>query len=522
MATRPWWEPGVVYQVYPRSFQDSDGDGVGDLRGITRRLDHLVWLGVDALWLSPIFRSPMRDFGYDISDYRDVDPVFGTLEDLDGLIAETHARGLRLLLDFVPNHSSSDHPWFVESRSSRTNPKADWYVWRDPGPDGGPPNNWLAMFGGESAWEWVPERGQYYLHSFLAEQPDLDWTNPEVRAAMHDVLRFWFRRGIDGFRIDVLNLIAKDPELRDDPPNPDYRAGMHLRDRNRYIGGHDGPEIGARLEELRAVADEFDDRVLIGETYLPLDRIVAYYGTTDAPGIHLPFNFQLILLPWEAGPLRDWIVRYDSSLGDGAWPNWVLGNHDNPRIASRVGAAQARVAALVLLTLRGTPTIYMGDELGLPGQPIPPDRIVDVDGRDPERTPMRWDGSPTAGFTTGEPWLPVGTEVERLNVEAERADPRSVLQLHRRLLALRRERPALAVGDWADVAAPDGVLAYRRTDAGQALLVLANLTHDPVDVPLPAGSWRVVLSTGLDRDGETVTGRLAVRADEGLIVEPAG
>jgi alpha-glucosidase len=464
----------------------------------------------------------MRDFGYDISDYRDVDPVFGTLEDLDRLIAETHARGLRLLLDFVPNHSSSDHPWFVESRSSRTNPKADWYVWRDPGPDGGPPNNWLAMFGGESAWEWVPARGQYYLHSFLAEQPDLDWTNPEVRAAMHDVLRFWFRRGIDGFRIDVLNLIAKDPELRDDPPNPDYRAGMHLRDRNRYIGGHDGPEIGARLEELRAVADEFDDRVLIGETYLPLDRIVAYYGTADAPGIHLPFNFQLILLPWEAGPLRDWIARYDSSLGDGAWPNWVLGNHDNPRIASRVGAAQARVAALVLLTLRGTPTIYMGDELGLPGQPIPPDRIVDVDGRDPERTPMRWDGSRTAGFTTGEPWLPVGTEVERLNVEAERADRRSVLQLHRRLLALRRERPALAVGDWAGVAAPDGVLAYRRTDAGQALLVLANLTHDPVDVPLPAGSWRVVLSTGLDRDRETVTGRLAVRADEGLILEPAG
>ena len=464
----------------------------------------------------------MRDFGYDISDYRDVDPVFGTLDDLDRLIGEAHARGLKVLLDFVPNHSSSDHPWFVESRSSRTNPKADWYIWRDPAPDGGPPNNWLAMFSGESAWEWVPERGQYYLHSFLAEQPDLDWANPEVRAAMHDVLRFWFRRGIDGFRIDVLNLIAKDPQLRDDPANPDYREGMHLRERNRYLGGHDGPDIGARLTELRAVADEFEDRVLIGETYLPLERIVAYYGTADAPGIHLPFNFQLILLPWEAGALREWITRYDTALRDGAWPNWVLGNHDQPRIASRVGEAQARVAALVLLTLRGTPTIYMGDELGLPGQPIPPDRIVDVDGRDPERTPMRWDGSAKAGFTTGEPWLPIGTEVERLNVEAEHADPRSMLNLQRRLLALRRARPALAIGEWGDVPAPDGVLAYRRSVAGQALLVVANLTDRPRDVPLPTGTWRVVLSTGLDREDETLIDRLPVRADEGLILEPAG
>jgi alpha-glucosidase len=477
---------------------------------------------VDALWLSPIFRSPMRDFGYDISDYRDVDPVFGTLGDLDRLIGEAHARGLKVLLDFVPNHTSSDHPWFVESRSSRTNPKAEWYVWRDPAPGGGPPNNWLAMFSGESAWEWVPERGQYYLHSFLVEQPDLDWTDPDVRAAMHDVLRFWFRRGVDGFRIDVLNLIAKDPELRDDPPNPEYREGMHLRERQRYIRGHDGPDIGARLAELRAVAEEFDDRVLIGETYLPLDRIVAYYGTADAPGIHLPFNFQLILLPWEAAALRDWITRYDAALGDGAWPNWVLGNHDQPRIATRVGAAQARVAALVLLTLRGTPTIYMGDELGLPGQPVPPERIVDMDGRDPERTPMRWDASPKAGFTTGEPWLPIGTEVERLNVEAERADPRSMLHLHRRLLMLRHARPALAVGEWQDVAAPDGVLAYRRRSAGEQLLVVANLTHAPLDVPIPAAGWRIVLSTGLDREGETASGQVALLADEALILEPAG
>ena len=367
------------------------------------------------------------------------------------------------------------------------------------------------------------ERGQYYLHSFLAEQPDLDWANPEVRAAMHDVLRFWFRRGVDGFRIDVLNLIAKDPQLRDDPPNPDYREGMHLRERNRYLGGHDGPDIGARLTELRAVADEFEDRVLIGETYLPLERIVAYYGTADAPGIHLPFNFQLILLPWEAGALREWITRYDTALAGwapGRTGCWATTTSRGSQ--SRVGEAQARVAALVLLTLRGTPTIYMGDELGLPGQPIPPDRIVDVDGRDPERTPMRWDGSANAGFTTGEPWLPIGTDVERLNVEAERADPRSMLNLQRRLLALRRARPALAIGDWADVPAPDGVLAYRRSVEGQALLVVANLTDRPRDVALPAGTWRVVLSTGLDREDEALIDRLPVRADEGLILEPAG
>jgi alpha-glucosidase len=280
----------------------------------------------------------------------------------------------------------------------------------------------------------------------------------------------------------------------------------------------------ARLAELRAVAEEFDDRVLIGETYLPLDRLVAYYGAADQPGIHLPFNFQLILLPWEASQLRDWIARYEAALPDTAWPNWVLGNHDQPRIASRVGREQARVAALILLTLRGTPTIYMGDELGLPGQDVPPERIVDVDGRDPERTPMRWDGSPNAGFTTGEPWLPMGTELETLNVEAEKADPHSVLTLHRRLLALRRERPELAVGAWHDVPSPDGTLAYRRTDGDREVLIVANLTNEAIGLPLPAPvhgtGWRIVLSSGLYREGGTVGDRIAVLGDEGLILEP--
>jgi alpha-glucosidase len=486
-----------------------------------------VWLGVDAIWLSPIFRSPMRDFGYDIADHRDVDPTFGTLADLDALIAAAHAHGLRLILDFVPNHTSSDHPWFVASRSSRADPKRGWYIWRDPAPGGGPPNNWRAVFGGQSAWQWDEATGQYYLHMFLPEQPDLDWTNPEVRGAMHDVLRFWFDRGVDGFRIDVINLIAKDPELRDDPVNPDWRPGMHERDRNRYVHSQDGPAMPALLEGLRAVADEYEDRVLIGETYLSLDRLVAYYGT-DRPGIHLPFNFQLILLPWEADGIRRWITDYEGALPATAWPNWVLGNHDQPRIASRVGAAQARVAATILLTLRGTPTIYNGDELGLPDQPIPPDRIVDVDGRDPERTPMRWDGSANAGFTSGEPWLPMGTDVATLNVATERDDPRSVLHLNRRLLAERRARPALAAGSWTDVPSPAGTLAYLRSADSAVVAVIANLVGTPASVDLPAtrpgdtGRWRVIVSSGLDRDGEIVERPVALRGDEALVLEPVG
>ncbi|HET7728286.1 MAG TPA: alpha-amylase family glycosyl hydrolase [Candidatus Limnocylindrales bacterium] len=518
---RPWWEPAVLYQIYPRSFQDSDGDGVGDLRGITSRLDYLAWLGIDALWLSPIFRSPMRDFGYDISDYRDVDPVFGTLEDLDELIAQAHARGLRVLLDYVPNHTSSDHPWFVDSRSSRGNPKRDWYVWRDPAPDGGPPNDWRAVFGGGewSAWELDPRTGQYYLHLFLPEQPDLNWANPDVRREMHDVLRFWFRRGVDGFRIDVINLLSKDPELRDEEPNPAWRPGDRPTDRFLWHRRSDGPQMPAILAGLRAVAEEFGDRLLVGETYMPLERLVAYYGG-ELPGIHLPFNFQLILLPWDARAIGDWIARYEAALPVGAWPNWVLGNHDQPRVASRVGPAQARVAAMLLLTLRGTPTLFAGDEIGRENVPIPPERVVDVDGRDPERAPMPWSAGPGGGFTTGEPWLPLG-DAEGVNVEAQRDDPRSMLTLHRRLLAMRRAEPALAVGSWIPGPGDDAVLSYGREAEGRRLEVALNLGHQPRSVELVPGRWRVALSTHLDRGGEVLEGRADLRADEGVILEPA-
>ena len=468
-----WWQSGVVYQVYPRSFQDTDGDGVGDLAGVERRLDYLADLGVDAVWLSPVFTSPMADFGYDVADYTGIDPLFGTMADFDRLLAATHARGMKLLLDFVPNHSSDRHPWFEASRSSQGDPHRDWYVWRDPAPEGGPPNNWQSFFGGPA---WTLDQGtrQYYLHQFLPEQPELNWCSPGLRAAMLDAMRFWFDRGVDGFRLDVLWLVAKTPGLPDNPANPDWRAGMQDIDRLLPLHSADRPEAMDVVRAMRAVADEYASRVLIGEIYLPLDRLVSYYGDGggdgdgdgdgggggdgDGAGVHLPFNFHLLLTDWTAPALHRLIGEYEAALPAGAWPNWVLGNHDKPRIAARVGGPQARVAAVLLLTLRGTPTLYQGDELGLTGEPIPADRIRDPQAlrepgvafnRDEVRQPMPWDGSPHAGFSTAEPWLPLPGDWPTRNVAGEGDDPASMLSLHRRLLALRRAHPALAVGDIA-------------------------------------------------------------------------
>jgi len=514
---RPWWESGVVYQVYPRSFADGNGDGIGDLPGLIARLEYLAWLGIDAVWLSPIFRSPMRDFGYDVSDYRDVDRVFGSLADLDRLVAAAHARGLRVMLDYVPNHSSSDHPWFRASRSSRADPHRGWYVWRDPAADGGPPNDMLAAFGGP-AWTFDGATGQYWYHSFLPEQPELDWRSPAVRSAMLDVIRFWFDRGIDGLRIDVLWMLAKDDwPWRDGAVGPGPLSdGVPSR---AALDHGDGPEIEGRLRELRAVADAYADRVLVGEVYMAPERLVRYHGEAGR-GVHLPFNFALITLPWSAAAIRDAVERYEAALPPGAWPTWVLGNHDQSRVATRVGAAQARVAAMLLLTLRGTPTLYYGDELGLEDAPVPPDRIVDVAGRDPERTPMPWEDGPNAGFSIAEPWLPMHPDAVGLSVAAQRNDPTSPLTLQRRLLDLRRRTAALSVGTWTGIDAPDDVLAYDRfAPDGTRVRVELNLGHAPVMVPLD-GRWTIGLSTALDRGGEAVAGVLALRADEGVILVP--
>ncbi len=526
-----WWKRGIVYQIYPRSFQDTNGDGIGDLEGIRRRLDHLVDLGIDAVWISPIFTSPMADFGYDVADYTGIESMFGSMDDFDRLIAEAHRRGLKLILDFVPNHSSDRHPWFLESRASRDNPKRDWYIWRDGKPDGGPPNNWISHFGGP-AWTLDEATGQFYLHSFLREQPDLNWRNPEVRAAMYDALRFWLDRGVDGFRVDVIWLMVKDEGLRDNPPNPAWEP--HQAEANRLIPLHsaDQPEVHDVIAEMRRVLDEYPERVLIGEIYLPVERLVTYYGK-DGRGAHLPFNFQLLETAWNARAIARMIRDYEAALPPGGWPNWVLGNHDRPRIAARVGAAQARVAAMLLLTLRGTPTLYYGDEIGMARVEIPPDRVQDPWernepglglGRDPVRTPMQWDSGPRAGFTDGEPWLPLGPDHESRNVARSSEDPGSILNLHRRLIALRRERPALAIGDYRSLDAEGTVLAYERRQGDERIVVALNLGSEPAPVDL-AGSgsrFRVLLSTGLDREGEEAGAAVGLGADEGLVLEVLG
>jgi alpha-glucosidase len=525
--TNPWWQRGVIYQIYPRSFQDSDGDGVGDLIGIHERLNYCTYLGIDALWLSPIYPSPMADFGYDVSDYTSIHPLFGTLADFDRFLIELTRRGMKLIMDYVPNHTSDRHAWFQDSRSSRAGAKSDWYLWREAAPGGGPPNNWLSHFGG-SAWEWDPHRNQYYYHSFLKEQPDLNWRNRQVVAAMHDVLRFWLKRGVDGFRVDVLWLLIKDDQWRDNPPNPEFKPGMPDFQSQLPTYTSDRPEISGIVAGLRGVLDEFSDRVLIGEIYLPLDRLMTYYGE-NLSGVQLPFNFQLLQTTWSARNIAQLIDRYEAALPPGGWPNWVLGNHDNPRIASRVGLPQARVAAMLLLTLRGTPTLYYGDELGMSNVTIPPDRVQDPFeknvpgkglGRDPSRTPMQWDQSEHAGFSKDVPWLPLSDDYPSVNVKTEQPDPRSYLNLYLRLLALRRSHAALCVGAYRLLSVSDDLLAYIRRDGSERMLVALNLSDSPCPLALNSSGLqgRVLLSTHLDREGEWVSTTVALRGNEGLII----
>ena len=528
-----WWQHGVVYQIYPRSFADSDGDGVGDLRGIEARLDYLEWLGVDAVWVSPIYPSPMADFGYDVSDYTGIHPLFGTMADFDRLLDAVHRRGMRMILDFVPNHTSSEHPWFLESRSSRDDPKRDWYLWHDAKPDGSPPNNWRSVFGG-SGWEWDEGTGQYYYHAFLKEQPDLNWRNPEVRAAMLDAMRFWLDRGVDGFRVDVMWHMVKDDQLRDNPVNPHFDPAQPPYEELLPVFSTDQPEVHDIVVEMRRLTDRYDARVIIGEIYLPIDKLVTYYGPGGSGGAHLPFNFQLVTLPWDARTILAAIAEYEAALPASGWPNWVLGNHDQPRIASRVGRGQARVAAMLLLTLRGTPTLYYGDEIGMHDVAIPPERIRDPQAlnmpgvgrsRDTARTPMQWSAAPAAGFTTGEPWLPVALDHARVNVERQRDDPDSMLALHRELLRLRRAEPALSVGTFAPIPAPPTVIAYLRAAGERRFLVALNLSHAPAilepDPSLSSGqavAGEIVCATYAGRTGERVARRVLLEGAEGVVV----
>lgn len=526
MSELLWWQRGVLYQIYPRSFQDADGDGIGDLRGIIERLDHLVWLGADALWLSPIYPSPMVDFGYDVSDYCDIHPIFGTLDDFDRLLEEAHRRKLRVIMDFVPNHSSDRHPWFQRARASRENPKRDWYIWRDPAPDGGPPNNWLANFGG-SAWTWDQETGQYYYHAFLPEQPDLNWRNPQVREAMHDVLRFWLDRGVDGFRVDVVWHLIKDDRFRDNPPNPGFSEEQAPYHRFLPVYTTDRPEVHDVIAGMRGVLEEYEGRLLIGEIYLPIERLVAYYGA-ELSGAHLPFNFQLIDAPWTAAEIAQIVDEYERALPEGGWPNWVLGNHDKHRLASRIGEEQLGVAAMLLLSLRGTPTIYYGEEIGMADVPIPHDRVQDPLeknlpglglGRDPSRTPMQWDDSPHAGFSEAAPWLPVAPGYRLRNVAAERNRRTSLLRFYRALIRLRNAEETLVRGDYEPCGVQGEAFAFRRVHGDRRLLICLNFGREPqmVELSAPFVRGRILLSTRLDREGEVVHGGIELRENEGIL-----
>ena len=523
-----WWERGIIYQIYPRSFKDSNNDGIGDLEGIRSKLDYLAELGVDAVWISPIYPSPMADFGYDISNYTDIDPVFGTLAEFDALVADLHRRGMKILLDYVPNHTSDRHPWFIEARASRANPKRDWYIWRDPAADGSAPNNWRSNFGG-SAWQWDEASGQYYYHAFLKEQPDLNWRNPQVRAAMLDVLRFWLDRGVDGFRVDVMHHIVKDQEFRDNPYNPQFRPGMSPYRELLPTYSSDRPEVHETVEQMRAIVEEYDDRMLVGEIYLPVERLVAYYGASGR-GAHLPFNFQLISLPWKAREIFAAMARYYALLPANAWPNWVLGNHDKSRIATRVGRSQARVAAMLLLTLRGTPTLYYGDEIGMQDVPIPAAEVRDPFeknvpglglGRDPERTPMQWDSSPNAGFSNGTPWLPIAQDYREVNVAVETVQTESLLVFYRRLIALRRAEPALAIGEIALLPTDRNLIAYLRKAGERRLLIVLNLGDEP-DIFRFAelrSTAQLILSTANERRDNRFNGNFGLDGNEGVITE---
>lgn len=532
-----WWQQGVIYQIYLRSFQDSNGDGSGDLAGVIQRLEYLSEvLGVDALWLTPFYPSPMADGGYDVADYLDIAPLFGDLTTFDRLLAEAHAHGLRVIIDYVPNHSSDQHPWFTESRSSRENARRDWYIWADKRSDGSPPNNWLSMFGG-SAWSWDTTREQYYLHSFLSQQPDLNWRHPEVSAAMLEVLRFWLERGVDGFRIDVAHFLMKDPQLRDNPPNPSgsptfwrslgpYDSQLHL-----YDQGH--PDVHRIYRDLRQILDHYSHeqpRVSIGELHRPdLVEWAAYYGKR-LDELHLPFNFGLLNVPWNASAVRRVVDALEAVVPAGAWPNYVLGNHDEPRIASRVGRAQARIAMMLLLTLRGTPTLYYGDELGMQNTTIAVEDAQDAWeqllpgrglGRDPQRTPMPWEKNPNASFCPPgvKPWLPIILDEEQSTVASQRENPCSMLSLTRRLLALRRREPALALGTYHAVEARcEDCFVYTRQHGKQRFVIALNFADSErvLSLPVPRNS-QIVLSTFLDREEWVNPTRIRLRGNEGCI-----
>ncbi|MFS8479323.1 MAG: alpha-amylase family glycosyl hydrolase [Micromonosporaceae bacterium] len=507
MKDQPWWRGAVVYHIYPRSFADSDGDGLGDLEGVRRNLDYLQWLGVDGFWLSPFYRSPFADGGYDVVDYCDVDPRLGTLEDFDRLLTDAHARGLKVLVDWVPNHTSDQHPWFRDALTGRDAKHRDWYHWIDE------PNNWRAALNQGSAWELHEETGQYYLHLFFAHQPDLNWANPEVVAAMHDTLRFWLDRGVDGFRIDVPHCLGKDPMYADDDR---CLAGRPVLDINHQPATHD------ILRGIRKVVDAYGpDKVTVGEVGLrTVSEVVEYYGSNDE--LHLVFNFSPLDAPWDPIVWRDVVREVERQLANtDCCPTWVLSNHDNARLYSRYGRsdARARAAAVLLLTLRGTAFVYQGDELGVDDVDLPPSRWQDPGGRDLARGPMPWTPDEPHGWTGRQPWVQFPPHPEQRNVQTQRADPGSLANLYRALIRLRKEHPVLTHGRWEEIDTPPGVFGYRRTLGSEKRVVLLNFARRERQVSLP-GEWQVELDSAarLPEPGNTFDG--IARPDQALLLRP--
>lgn len=505
MSDVPWWRGATIYQIYPRSFLDTDGNGVGDLPGIIAKLDYIAGLGVDAIWISPFFKSPMADFGYDIADYRAVDPLFGTLDDFDRLLAKAHALGLRVMIDQVLSHTSAEHAWFKESRSSRDNPKADWYVWADPREDGTPPNNWMSLFGGV-AWHWEPRRGQYYLHNFLSSQPDLNFHHPEVRAAVLDVVRFWLDRGVDGLRLDAINFCFHDKLLRDNPAKPAHmRVGRGFSPDNPYAFqyhyyNNTQPENLAFLKELRGLLDQYPGAVSLGEISSE-DSLATMAEYTTGQGLHMAYSFELLTDDFSAAHFRHTIHTLERAMPDG-WPCWAISNHDVRRVISRWGGARpptdiASMLSALLCCLRGSACIYQGEELGLTEADVPYEALQDpygktfwptFKGRDGCRTPMPWDNSEHAGFSSTRPWLPIPAEHLALTVARQEHVTDSVLQRFRQFMRWRKAQHTLQWGDIAFLDTAEPVLAFTRSYRGETLLLAFNLSAQAASAVLPLTS----------------------------------
>jgi len=499
----PWWRGATIYQIYPRSFLDTNGDGIGDLPGILAKLDYIATLSVEAIWISPFYKSPMADFGYDIADYRAVDPLFGTIADFDRIVAKAHALGLKVIIDQVLSHTSDRHAWFEESRQSRDNPKADWYVWADAREDGTPPNNWLSIFGGV-AWQWEPRRGQYYLHNFLAQQPDLNFHNPDVQRASLDTLRFWLDRGVDGIRLDAINFCFHDTQLRDNPPRPrSERKATGFKNDNPYgyqwhRYNNTQPEMLPFLEDVRALLDEYPDTVALGE--ISSDDSTATVAEYTQPGrLHMAYSFELLSSESSPAHIRATVENLKRRAPE-SWPCWTFSNHDVERVVSRWGGSTPQLPhfatqlTALLCALRGSLCVFQGEELGLAEADVPFESLRDpygiafwptFKGRDGCRTPMPWDSHDRGGFSTAEPWLPVPPQHLALSVAAQERDASSALHGFRRLLAWRRQHPLLLTGDIEFLSATESVLVFKRFDASGALLAAFNLSPEPASVSLP-------------------------------------